>query len=62
MTPVHITITADDGTDLDVTVTPLDPPDRAVGMLGWSYAIDAGRALSYREEYAVWAAVEGWRP
>lgn len=62
MTPIVLTIAADDGTDLDVTVTPTDPPDRAVGLLGWQYDVDAGRPLSDAEQWRVEWAVWEYRP
>lgn len=62
LTPIVLTITADDGTDLDVTVTPTDPPDRAAGLLTWQYDVDAGRPLSDAEARRVEWAVRELRP
>ncbi len=57
-----LTIAADDGTDLDVTVMPTDPPDRAVGLLDWQYDVDAARPLTDAEQARLWRAIKEWRP
>lgn len=57
-----LTITADDGTALEVTAIFTDPPDRAVGLLDWQYDVTAARALTVAEQWAVWRAIKEWKP
>lgn len=42
MTRLAFTLSTAAG-DVDVRVTPVDPPDRAVGLLGWTYDLTAER-------------------
>lgn len=61
--PFYITITADDGTELECRVYAA-PPDRAVGIVGWQFEIEPEpyRRLSVSEERRAWQAAQDWRP
>lgn len=61
---ITITITADDGAELECHVW-AEPPDRAVGILTTQFEIEPlepGRSLSATEERRAWKAAREWHP
>lgn len=57
-----LTIAADDGTEIDVSIVFTDAPDRAVGLLDWQYDVDAARPLTDAEQARLWRAIKEYRP